>query len=101
VGGWKLNPSKTKVIDQMKVESLGANKYAFEFGGGAETIAVDGMDQPGNSGTTLSVTVMGSSSWKVVRKEKGRTLLTAPGRFRKTGGRLRTTTRSLSPTGRR
>lgn len=39
VGRWKLNPSKTEVIDQMKVDSLGANKYAFDFGGGAETIA--------------------------------------------------------------
>lgn len=88
VGGWKLNPSKTKVIDQMKVERLGANKYAFDFGDGAETIAVDGTDQPGNSGTTLSVTVMGSRSWMVVRKEKGRTLLTATWTLSKDGKAL-------------
>ena len=31
VGEWKLNPSKSKLTDQMKVESLGANKYAFDF----------------------------------------------------------------------
>ena len=77
VGEWKLNPSKSsKIIDQMKVESVAGNKYAFDFGGGPEIIAADGTDQPGGyGGTTLSVTVEAPDSWKVVRKKDGRVLL--------------------------
>jgi len=45
VGKWKLNPSQSKLTDQMKVEAAGANKYAFDFGGGtAETVVADGTD---------------------------------------------------------
>ena len=33
VGDWKLNPSKSKLTDEMKVEKIGANKYAFDFEG--------------------------------------------------------------------
>jgi hypothetical protein len=77
VGKWKLNPSKSVLTDQMKVASVGANKYAFDFGGGdAETIVVDGTDQPGLFNTTLSVTVESPDTWKVVRKGQGRVLLT-------------------------
>ena len=36
VGKWKLNPSKSKLTDQMKVEAIGANKYALDFGGGKQ-----------------------------------------------------------------
>jgi len=53
VGEWKLNPSKSTLIDEMKVESVGGNKYAFNFGGGPEMIAGDGTDQRGGGGTTL------------------------------------------------
>ena len=77
VGEWKLDPSRSKLTDQMKVESLGANKYSFDFGGGGETILVDGADHPGSFGTTLSVTVEGPQAWKVVRKKNGRMLVTA------------------------
>lgn len=77
VGDWKLDPSKSKLIDVMKVATLGPNKYAFDFGGGAETIVADGTDQPGVYGTMLSVTVEGPDTWKVVRKKDGRMLLTA------------------------
>jgi len=76
VGEWKLNPSKSKVIDQMKVESLGGNKYELDFGGGPERIVADSTDQPTIYGTMLSVTVVGADTWKVVRKKDGRTLLT-------------------------
>jgi hypothetical protein len=76
VGEWKLNPSKSKVIDQMKVESLGGNKYELDFGGGPERIVADSTDQPTFYGTMLSVTVVGGDTWKVVRKKDGRTLLT-------------------------
>jgi hypothetical protein len=78
VGKWKVNPSKSKLIDEMKVEAVGANKYTLTFGPGqVDTIVADGSDQPALQGTTLSVTVEGPNKWKVVRKMKGRTLLTA------------------------
>lgn len=77
VGKWKLNPSRSQLTDQMKVESVGANKYAFDFGGGeAEAIVVDGTDQPGLFGTTLSVTAEAPDTWRVIRKLNGRLLLT-------------------------
>ena len=76
VGDWKLNPSKSKVMDHMTVESLSGNQYAFDFGGGPEKIAVDGTDQQGNRGSTLAVTVEGPD-WKVVRKKDGHMLLSA------------------------
>ncbi len=89
VGEWKLNPSRSKLTDQMKVESLGGNKYAFDFGGGAERIVADGTDQRGIYGTMLSVTVEGSDTWKVVRKKDGRMLLTATWKLSQDGNTLR------------
>ncbi len=78
VGKWKVNPSMSKLYDEVKVEVVGANKYVFTFGPGQiDTIVADGTDQPALSGTTLAVTVKGSNSWEVVRKLKGRTLLRA------------------------
>jgi hypothetical protein len=78
VGKWKVNPSKSKLNDEMKVEVAGANRYTFTFAPGAvDTIVADGSDQPALSGTTLSVTVKGPNNWVVIRKMKGRTLLTA------------------------
>jgi hypothetical protein len=78
VGKWKVNPSKSTLTDEMKVEAVGANKYAFTFGPGqVDTIVADGSDQPALQGTTLSVTVEGPNNWKVVRKMKGRALLSA------------------------
>lgn len=76
VGDWKLNPSRSKLTDEMKVEGLGGNKYSFNFGGGAETVVVDGTDQPAGFGTTLSITANGPDTWKVVRKKDGRVLVT-------------------------
>lgn len=78
VGKWKVNPSKSKLNDEMKVEAAGANRYAITFAPGlVDTIVADGSEQPALSGTTLSVTVKGSHNWVVIRKMKGRTLLTA------------------------
>lgn len=88
VGEWKLNPSRSKLVDQMKVESLGANKYAFDFGGGAETIVVDGTEQPGIGGTQLAVSVEGPDAWKVVRKKDGRMFITALWKLSKDGKTL-------------
>ena len=77
-GKWKVNPSKSKLNDEMKVEVAGVNKYAITFGPGeVDTVVADGSDQPALSGTTLSVTVKGPNSWEIIRKMKGRTLLRA------------------------
>lgn len=77
VGRWKVNPSKSKLNDEMKVGVAEANRYALTFGPGlVDTVVADGSDQPGLGGTTLSVTVKGPNSWVVIRKMKGRTLLT-------------------------
>jgi hypothetical protein len=78
VGKWKVNPSKSKLNDEMKVEAAGENRYTLTFGPGqVDTVVADGSDQPALSGTTLSITVKGPNNWEVVRKMKGRTLLRA------------------------
>lgn len=78
IGQWKLDPSRSKIVDVMKVVSLGENKYTFsDDGSGPETIVADGTDQPGIAGTTFSFTVEGPDTWKVVRKKDGRPLLIA------------------------
>ena len=78
VGKWKVNPSKSRLTDEMKVETVDENKYAITFGPGAvDTIVADGTDQPALQGTTLSVTAQGPNNWKVVRKKEGRKVVTA------------------------
>jgi hypothetical protein len=73
VGNWKLNSQKSTLIDEMKVTRLDGNKYSFDFGGGhPETFVVDGTDQPGNDGTTFSVTPVSRDEWTAVRKKDGR-----------------------------
>src|SRR5882762_10265192 len=99
VGDWKLNPSKSKLVDHMKVESLGGNKYAFDFGGGPEKIAVDGTDQQAVQGTMLSVTVEGPDAWKVVRKKDGRMLLTATWKLSQDGNTLTDNYTEFGPNG--
>jgi hypothetical protein len=89
VGKWKLNPSRSDLSDQMKVEAASANKYTFDFGVGyVETVVADGTDQPGSFGTTMSVTVEGPDTWKVVRKKDGRMLITAIWKLSKDGKTL-------------
>jgi len=100
VGEWKLNPSKSKLTDQMKVESVGGNKYAFDFGGGsAETIVPNGTDQPGLAGTTLSITIEAPDSWRVVRKQDDRVLLKAYWKLSKDGNTLTDDFTQLGPNG--
>lgn len=78
VGDWKLNPSKSTLTDKMTVTSAGGNKYIFDFGGGPETIVVDGTDQPTKlyGGDSLSVASAGGT-WKVVRKKDGHAMISA------------------------
>lgn len=99
VGDWKLNPAKSKLVEVMKVESVAGNKYAFDFGGGTETIAADGTDQPGYAGTALSVTIGGPGSWKVVRKQDGRILLTAYWKLSQDGNTLSDDYTEFAPNG--
>ena len=78
VGKWKVNPAKSKLTDTMKVEAVGANKYAITFAPGAvDTIVADGSDQPALRGTTFSIAVEGPNNWTVIRKKEGRTLIMA------------------------
>lgn len=100
VGKWKLNPAKSTLTDEMKVASLGGNKYAFDFGGGdPETIVVDGTDQPGLFGTTLAVTAEAPDAWKVVRKKDGRTMITGNWKLSPDGNTLTDTFRANRPDG--
>jgi len=100
VGEWKLDTSKSKMIDEMKVASVGTNKYAFDFGGGSsETIVVDGTDQPGIFGTTLAVSSEGPDAWKVVRKKEGRMLLTAHWKLSQDGKTLKDNYTEFAPNG--
>jgi hypothetical protein len=78
VGKWKVNPTESKLYDEMKVEAAGANRYALTLGPDqVETVVADGSDQAALSGTTLSITVKGPNSWQVVRKMKGRMFIRA------------------------
>ena len=89
VGKWKLNPQKSKLTDEMKVTSLGGNKYSFDFGGGnPETIVVDGTDQPANDGTTFAVTEVSPDEWTGVRKKDGRVEIKGIWKLSKDGNTL-------------
>jgi hypothetical protein len=99
VGDWKLNPARTSAIDTMKVQSVHGDTYAFDLGGASETIAVDGTDQRGYSGTTLSVTVEGPDRWKVVRKQDDRVLITAIWKLSQDGNTLSDDFTEYAPNG--
>lgn len=88
VGKWKLNPSKSEPMDEMKVSNVSGNKYSFDFGAGKpEVIVADGTDQPGGFGTTLAVTVEGPT-WQVVRKQDGHTIIRAKWELSQNGNTL-------------
>jgi hypothetical protein len=74
--------------DEMKVQSKGGNTYAFDFGGGVETIVVDGIDQPGLGGTLLSVKAEAPDTWIVKRKKDGRLQINATWKLSNDGGTL-------------
>jgi len=100
VGKWRLNASKSRFPDEMKVTVAGTNKYAFDFGSGEpETIVADGTDQPGHQGTTLAVIVEAPDTWKIVRKQDGRTLLTGTWQLSKDGTMLSDAYRQNQPDG--
>jgi hypothetical protein len=99
VGDWKLDPSKSKLTDVMKVESVGTNKYAFNFGSGPETIVVDGTDQPGSFASTLSVAAEGPDTWKVIRKRNGHVIVSATWNLSEEGSTLTDHFTGFNPNG--
>ncbi len=99
IGQWRLNASRSKLTDEMKVTKVGQNKYVFDFGGGnPETVIVNGTDQPGFDGSTLSVAAEGPN-WKVIRKKGGRLLLAATWTLSKDGKSLTDDFTSFGPNG--
>jgi hypothetical protein len=99
IGEWKLNPSKTRLPDEMKVQSEGGNRYSFDFAGTPETIVADGSDQPGVGGTLLSVKMEAPDTWIVQRKKDGRLLLKATWKLSKDGRTLADYFRQFSTDG--
>jgi len=101
VGKWKVNPSQTRIADQMTIQSVGENKYKLTFGGTGETetVAADGTDQPGLSGSMLSITVEKPDAWTIVRKKEGRTVLTAKWKLSEDGKTLTDAFTSNPPDG--
>lgn len=99
VGDWKLNPSRSKLTDEMKVASLGGNRYSFNFGGDTESIIVDGTDQPGTMGTTLAVSEEAPDHWTVVRKKDGKVIVTGIWTLSKDGGKLTDHFTAVRPNG--
>lgn len=90
VGKWKLDVSRSTIVDQMAIEAAGPNKYTFRFEGGPpETILADGTDQPGLPGTTLSIKIADSRTLKVVRKKAGRVVVSANWELSEDGRTLR------------
>lgn len=100
VGKWKLNPSRSKLTDAMKVERVDGNKYAFDFGSGRpETVVADGTDQPADFATTLAVTIEAPNKLKVVRKKDGNVVITANWELSQDGKTLTDHFTSISPSG--
>ncbi|HET7453054.1 MAG TPA: hypothetical protein VFL12_09955 [Thermoanaerobaculia bacterium] len=79
VGKWTLNASRSAIADQMTIQAAGKDAYTLTFAGSpeTETVAADGKDHPGVYGTTVSVTIREDGTWKIERKNQGRTVLTA------------------------
>ena len=89
VGKWKVNPSKSRLNDEMTIQAAGVNRYIITFEPGAvDTVVSDGSFQRALGGTTLSMTVKGPDRWRVVRKMENRTLLSAEWSLSEDGGTL-------------
>jgi hypothetical protein len=100
VGKWKLDVSRSTIVDEMRVEAPSPNTYRFNFEGApAETIVADGTDQPGLPGTTLSVRAGDARTLKIVRKQGGRVIISATWKLSQDGSTLRDAFTSLQPDG--
>jgi hypothetical protein len=100
VGKWRLDVARSTIVDEMRVEALGQNRYAFSFEGGpTETIVADGTDQPGSAGTTLAVKARNARTLTVLRKQNGRIRISAIWKLSTDGRTLRDEFTSLQPDG--
>jgi hypothetical protein len=99
IGDWKLNPAKSKLTDEMKIGSLGANRYSFDFGGGPMVAVADGTDQPGTFGMTIAVSVGGPDKWTVLRKKDGRVIVTGIWTLSNNGRKLNDHYTAVRPSG--
>jgi hypothetical protein len=100
VGKWKLDVSRSTIVDQMTIEAAGPNRYTFRFEGGpAETIVADGTDQPGLPGTTLAIKAEGPRSLMVVRKQDGHVTISAKWKVSEDGRTLRDAFTGVQPDG--
>lgn len=90
IGKWRLDVSRSTIVDDMRVEALGPSKYAFSFEGGPrETVVADGTDQPGLLGTTLAVKTDDPRTLTVVRKQNGHVIVSAKWKLSRDGRTLR------------
>jgi hypothetical protein len=100
VGEWKLDISKSKIFDRMKVESMGGNRYSVDVGDGRPvTVVVDGRDQPGNDGRITSVLAEQPDFWKMVDKKDGVVVLKASWKLSQDGNMLTDNFASFAPDG--
>lgn len=100
VGHWRLDISHSTIVDDMKVESQGPNRYGFSFEGApVETVIADGSDQPGLSGTMLSVKQADDGTLSVVRKQDGKVIVSAHWKLSPDGQTLRDSFTSLQDDG--
>jgi hypothetical protein len=85
----------------MTIQAAGDNKYAFTFGGTGqpETVTADGTDQPGSSGTVLSVSIEEPRAWTIVRKKEGHIVLTAKWKLSEDGKTLTDAFTAYQPNG--
>lgn len=75
IGKWKLDQSKSKMSgEQMKIESLGGNKYKLTYGEVSYSLVADGTDQPTPFGRTRSITQEQPNVWRVEDKRDGNSL---------------------------
>jgi hypothetical protein len=100
VGEWKLNISRSKIFDRMKVESIGGNRYSVDLGDGRPVaVSVDGRDQPGNDGIIMSVLAEQPDSWKIVNKKDGNVVVRASWKLSQDGKTLTDNFASFAPDG--
>jgi len=101
VGKWKLNPSRSTIVDQMSIQAAGNNTYTLTFSGSGETetVAADGTEQPGIYGSTVSLTIEQPGTWRFVRKNKGQNVLSAIWRLSGDGRTLSDAFTSYQPDG--
>lgn len=74
-GKWKLNKEKSKIAgEQMKIQDLGGKKFKFSNGNDSDTVTADGTDQPIHYGRTMSLSIEGPASLKMVLKQDGKVI---------------------------